>query len=43
MSLTLLAILGRTCRLKHRKGLEELVVMGNKPPRWNDEVRASGE
>ncbi|KAG2439214.1 hypothetical protein HXX76_004576 [Chlamydomonas incerta] len=27
-------------RLKHRKGLEELVVMGNKPPRWNDELNA---
>ncbi|KAG2499031.1 hypothetical protein HYH03_003216 [Edaphochlamys debaryana] len=27
-------------RLKHRRGLEELVVMGNKPPRWNDELNA---
>ncbi|EFJ40830.1 hypothetical protein VOLCADRAFT_77804 [Volvox carteri f. nagariensis] len=27
-------------RIRHRKGLEELVVMGNKPPRWNDELNA---
>ncbi|GFR43754.1 hypothetical protein Agub_g4866 [Astrephomene gubernaculifera] len=27
-------------RLKHRRGLDELVVMGNKPPRWNDELNA---
>ncbi|KXZ52850.1 hypothetical protein GPECTOR_8g232 [Gonium pectorale] len=27
-------------RLKHRSRLEELVVMGNKPPRWNDELNA---
>ncbi|GIL70974.1 hypothetical protein Vretimale_4064 [Volvox reticuliferus] len=27
-------------RIRHRKGLDELVMMGNKPPRWNDELNA---
>jgi hypothetical protein len=28
--------------IKSRKNLDDLVVMGNKPPRWNDEVRRAG-
>lgn len=27
------------CRVRNNRGLEELVLMRNKPPKWNDEVR----